>query len=78
LVVQAEGVGAAEAEDVGPFLTVREIAQKLRVSTATVYDLCDSGRLAHVRVNNAIRVTALALRRFLRTRKLKRAGACSS
>lgn len=73
--VQAEGVGSAEAEDVGPFLTVREIARKLRVSAATVYDVCKSGRLAHVRVNNAIRVSALALRRFLRTRKPQRAGA---
>jgi excisionase family DNA binding protein len=73
-VVQAEGVGSAELEDVGPFFTVREIAQKLRVSTATVYDLCDCGRLAHVRVNNAIRVSERALRKFLRVRRRERAS----
>jgi hypothetical protein len=49
-------------------------AQKLRVSTATVYYLCDSGRIVYVRVNNTIRVSALALRRFLRTRKPRGQG----
>jgi excisionase family DNA binding protein len=73
-VVQAEAVGSAELEDIGPFLTVREIAQKLRVSTATVYDLCDSGRLTHLRVNNAIRVSVPALRKFLRVRRRERAS----
>jgi len=72
--VQAEGAGSAALEEIGPFLTVREIAQKLRVSTATVYDLCDCGRLAHVRVNNAIRVSVRDLRRFLRVRKRRSAS----
>jgi len=54
-VVQAEGVGSTRAT-IGPFLTVREVAARLRVSTSTVYDLCESGGLAHVRVSNAIRV----------------------
>ena len=31
-------------------LSVREAAQRLSVSTATVYALCDRGELAHVRV----------------------------
>ena len=68
LVVQSNRVGPADPPDVGPFLTVREVAEKLRVCTATVYDICDSGQLAHVRVTNAIRVSAEALRRYLRTR----------
>lgn len=64
--VQAEGVGSTRAT-VGPFLTVREVAARLRVPTSTVYDLCEAGGLAHVRVSNAIRVaeadlTALLLR----------------
>ena len=42
-------------------LTVREVAAFLRVSTRTVYTLCDQGRLAHVRVMNAIRVDPAAL-----------------
>jgi excisionase family DNA binding protein len=37
-------------------LTAREVAEVLRVNTATVYKLCASGELAHVRVSNAIRV----------------------
>ncbi|MHB8420598.1 MAG: helix-turn-helix domain-containing protein [Myxococcales bacterium] len=37
-------------------LTVREVAARLHVSTATVYALADRGKLAHVRVSNAIRV----------------------
>jgi len=37
-------------------LTVREVAVYLRVSTATVYELCARGELRHVRVLNAIRV----------------------
>ena len=45
---------------IGPYLTVREVAARLRVSTATVYDLCESGGLTHVRVSNAIRVAEVS------------------
>ena len=44
-----------------PLLTVREVAAFLRVSARTVYTLCDQGRLAHLRVMNAIRVEPAAL-----------------
>jgi excisionase family DNA binding protein len=47
-----------------PLQTVREVAAFLRVSTRTVYAMCAQGRLAHVRVMNAIRIapgTLLAL-----------------
>ncbi|WP_240357933.1 helix-turn-helix domain-containing protein [Myxococcus vastator] len=37
-------------------LTVREVAERLAICTATVYRLCERGELAHVRVSNAIRV----------------------
>ena len=57
----AEGGGFA----IGPFLTVREVAARLRVCTATVYSLCESGGLVHVRLNNAIRVSEDDLRRYL-------------
>ncbi len=40
------------------WLTVREVAGLLKVSTATVYRLVAEGRLRHVRVSNAIRVPA--------------------
>ena len=37
-------------------LTLREVAAALRVSSATVYGLCERGELAHFRVANSIRV----------------------
>ena len=51
-----------------PLLTAREVAAFLRVSTRTVYTLCDQGRLAHVRVMNAIRVEAAAVIALVRSR----------
>jgi excisionase family DNA binding protein len=46
-------------------LTVREVADKLQVSTATVYKLANRGDLPHARVSNAIRVAPAALAAFL-------------
>jgi excisionase family DNA binding protein len=37
-------------------LTVAEVAELLRLSRATVYKLCDSGELPHLRISNSIRV----------------------
>jgi excisionase family DNA binding protein len=48
-------------------LTVREVAEQLRVCTATVYRLCDQGRLRHVRVLHAIRVHPADIATFVRT-----------
>ena len=45
-------------------LSVRETASLLRVSTSTVYKLCAEGKLQHVRVSNAIRISEAALRRY--------------
>ena len=42
-------------------LSVRQVAAWLGVSTSTVYKLCAEGRLAHVRVANAIRFAPEAL-----------------
>jgi excisionase family DNA binding protein len=42
-------------------LTVKEVAACLRVSTATVYELCARGKLRHIRVLNAIRVAPFDL-----------------
>jgi len=44
-----------------PGLTVREVAAHLRVSTRTVYTLCEQGKLPHIRIANAIRVEPAAL-----------------
>jgi len=49
-------------------LTVRQVAAFLRLSTRTVYMLCDEGRLAHVRIANAIRVEPAALVALVRSR----------
>jgi len=46
-------------------LTVREVAARLAVSTATVYSLCERGQLRHVRVSNAIRVEPAELDAFI-------------
>ena len=49
-----------------PLLSVRETAERLRVSTATVYALCGRGELRHVRVSNAIRLRVEDLEDFIR------------
>ena len=38
------------------WLTVKEVAERFGVCTATVYALCKRGELRHVRVGNSIRV----------------------
>jgi excisionase family DNA binding protein len=49
-------------------LTAREVAAHLRVSTRTVYTLCEEGKLLHVRIANAIRIEPAALAAFVRSR----------
>ena len=58
--------GGSGSASIGPYLTVREVAARLRLSTATVYRLCESGGLQHARVSNAIRVAEIDLRAFIR------------
>jgi len=59
-------MGGASSPRVAPWLlTVGEVAERLRVSTATVYALCKRGALRHVRVANAIRVPEAALLAFI-------------
>jgi excisionase family DNA binding protein len=53
-------------------LTVREVAEVLQVSTATVYRLCLQGELRHVRVSNAIRVLPDQVEAFLRAVEAQR------
>ena len=45
-------------------LTVREVAERLAVCTATVYALCERGDIQHLRVSNAIRVNPDDLEAF--------------
>jgi excisionase family DNA binding protein len=46
------------------WLTIADVADRLGVSTATVYGLCKRAALKHVRVANAIRVSEKALADF--------------
>ena len=69
IVVQGNPVaGGSGSGSTGPYLTVREVATRMRLSTATIYRLCESGGLGHVRVSNAIRVAEADLRRYLEGR----------
>jgi excisionase family DNA binding protein len=46
-------------------LSVREVAQRLRVSRFLVYQLCTRRGLPHVRVSNAIRIAPADLAAYL-------------
>ncbi len=52
----ARGVGPVRLVPVAEVLTVREVAEVLKVSTATVYAMVERGELEHFRVSNSIRV----------------------
>jgi len=45
----------------GRLLTVREVADRLRVSRATVYRLVQAGALPVLRISNSIRIPAGSL-----------------
>ena len=49
-----------------PFLTVAEVAQRMRVSKMTVYRLVHSGELTAVRVGRSYRVPEKAVHDYLR------------
>lgn len=49
----------------GPLLTVREVADRLRVSKMTVYRLVESGDLRAVKVARSIRVPERVLDQYL-------------
>ena len=52
-------------------LTVREAADQLGLSTATVYGLCTDGSLTHMRILNAIRIAPGDLRAFIEARRIE-------
>lgn len=49
----------------GQLLRVAEVAKKLGVCNATVYRLCETGALPHLRVVNSIRVRPNDLAKYL-------------
>jgi excisionase family DNA binding protein len=47
-------------------LTVKEAARRLKVSTATVYSLCESGRLPYARIStHSIRIAESDLKGYV-------------
>jgi excisionase family DNA binding protein len=46
-------------------LTVSQVAERLGVCAATVYKMCATGALHHVRVLNSIRIAHASLEEFL-------------
>jgi excisionase family DNA binding protein len=57
------GGGSTDAPE--RLMSVAEVAERLGVKPVTVYKLCTRGRLAHVRVLNALRVAPSAVAEFL-------------
>jgi excisionase family DNA binding protein len=53
----------------GDLLTVRAVAARLGVSTATLYGLCARGELRHVRISNAIRIEPAEVEAFIVRRR---------
>jgi excisionase family DNA binding protein len=54
----------------GLLLTVKEAAARLKVSTATVYALCEAGRIVFTRVStHAIRIAEADLVAYLGARR---------
>jgi excisionase family DNA binding protein len=51
--------------EIGPLLTVTEVAHTLRVSKMTVYRLVHDGILPAMRIDNSYRVPAAALQDYL-------------
>lgn len=57
---------AAEMSGVAPFLTVAEVADRMRVSKMTVYRLVHSGELPAVRFGRSFRVQRGAVEELIR------------
>jgi excisionase family DNA binding protein len=53
-------------------LTVKEAARRLKVSTATVYALCEGGKLAYTRVStHSIRILQADLAAYVRSTRVR-------
>lgn len=50
-------------------MTVKEVAEELRVSAKCVYGLCQKGLLESVKVGNRIRITEGAIEAYLQANK---------
>ena len=67
VVLRSEGVSdVAEASARGPFLTVAEVAEMMRVSNMTVYRLINAGAMKAVRIGKSYRLPEAEVDRYLR------------
>ena len=65
-VVQAQ---TDQVENCAPILTVKEVAQRLRVSSKRVYELCADGDLPAFKVGRSLRVAVKALGKYTQSAK---------
>ena len=66
---------ASDPDLVTNVLNVANAAKRLGVCTATVYKLCATGALPHVRVLNSIRIEEAALRAFIAAQRRRSSAA---
>jgi excisionase family DNA binding protein len=65
----SEQIGSpSDASPLGQFLTVAEVARRLRVSNMTVYRLVNSGQLPAVRVGRGYRIRTDDVHKYLKAR----------
>jgi excisionase family DNA binding protein len=66
----SEQIGSPSSDEppLGRFLTVAEVAQRLRVSNMTVYRLINSGQLPAVRVGRGYRIRTDDVHKYLEAR----------
>jgi excisionase family DNA binding protein len=62
------GPPSSDMPPLGRFLTVAEVARRLRVSNMTVYRLINSGQLPAVRVGRGYRIRADDVDKYLKAR----------
>ena len=66
--LKARGAAGKDAPD--RLLSVKQVAGRLGVSTATAYGLCAGGALPHIRILNTIRIAPADLDAFIAARRI--------
>lgn len=56
------------------YLTVQEVADRLRVSRMTIYRMCHAGTMPNTRVGSSFRITPSDLERWIKDHTTKRSS----